>query len=357
MPASSPTITVNVISRPANGFETPSTTQLQMAPGQSAIADFNHDGIPDVAVLGGSAGLAILIGNGDGTFKAPAYYPTPGHNASMLVAGDFNGDGYSDVALVEGGSQNFQVANLMPMMNNGDGTFTFNSGTIVLLPLTAAGIAAGDYNGDGKTDLCVIDRNDSIASFFKGSSTGLVLDGRLQIDPAGKGLLPSAVAFGDFDGDGKLDLALAGRSLDGVGVTSILRFLHGDGAGHFGAFADEADQTIDGGWGVPYAIGTGDLNGDRVDDVSSPGSPAIPSSALRKASTFSTATDQQLKSIRIWSMGSTERGRGRFGDRCRRRRQQRHGLLAERERRYYVRSSRRQFQAADAASRVWRRSE
>ena len=67
------------------------------------MADFNGDGIPDLAVANyGSGTVIVLLGNGDGTLQAAQSYAAGGYGASCVVAGDFNGDGFLDLAVTNG---------------------------------------------------------------------------------------------------------------------------------------------------------------------------------------------------------------------------------------------------------------
>jgi len=82
-----------------------------------AIADFNGDGIPDLVVANapcatgcdGHSSISVLLGNGNGTFQAPARFPVHGEDALQLAVADFNGDGKPDVATVNADSQNVSV--------------------------------------------------------------------------------------------------------------------------------------------------------------------------------------------------------------------------------------------------------
>jgi hypothetical protein len=127
------------------------TVTSPTVPGSNLVveADFNGDGIPDLAVTSsGSKSISILIGNGDGTFTAT---PTPGTGdfPAFMTVGDFNGDGIPDLAVV-----GFQKNLLTILLGNGDGTFSVvPSSPSVGGTLTS--IAAGDFNGDGIPDLIV----------------------------------------------------------------------------------------------------------------------------------------------------------------------------------------------------------
>lgn len=118
------------------------------------VADFNRDGILDLAVANYGAdvtnAVTVLLGNGDGTFKTPAYYNAPGMNFRSLLVGDFNGDGFADLAAV-----GFWHGTLDYLLGKGDGTFA--DGVVIPsnLPLGSGYGALADFNGDGLPDLAV----------------------------------------------------------------------------------------------------------------------------------------------------------------------------------------------------------
>ena len=122
-------------------------------PASVAVGDFNDDGVLDLAVpLAGSdsalSGLvAVLLGNGDGSFQAARSFVT-GRWPLSIAVGDFNGDGLQDLAVANLGSVDISV-----LLGNGDGTFqgaqTFWAESA---PLS---VVVGDFNGDGLPDLAV----------------------------------------------------------------------------------------------------------------------------------------------------------------------------------------------------------
>ena len=120
------------------------------------VADFNRDGIEDLVVaiaLNGSR-TAILIGNGDGTFRPPLILTDPNINVPQYQAvADFNGDGFLDLAL----SMGVGIQGLMNIRNgNGDGTFQEPVVYLTPPPGSSAGgsaIVSADLNGDGKADI------------------------------------------------------------------------------------------------------------------------------------------------------------------------------------------------------------
>jgi hypothetical protein len=123
-----------------------------------AVADFNGDGRTDLAVEGtgpdGNWAVAILLGNGNGTFGPPEFVQTglTGTGVQLgyeLVAGDFNGDGRADLALEEFLPSGSSAVVILP----GNGSGTFGPPQLINTGLTVGGIAAVDLQGDGRTEL------------------------------------------------------------------------------------------------------------------------------------------------------------------------------------------------------------
>ena len=135
--------------------------------GEVAVADFNGDGKPDLAIADGKSLISILLGNGDGTFQAPTTY-TVGAEPNFVVIADFNGDGKLDLATAI--YKDTALNNVAILLGNGDGTFQppmyYSAGKGALC------LAAGDLNHDGKTDLAVANILGNNVSILLGNGDG-----------------------------------------------------------------------------------------------------------------------------------------------------------------------------------------
>ncbi len=226
-------------------------------PNAVATGDFNGDGIPDLAVANYGDGknpstVTVLLGHGDGTFTATAVSPAVGIDPTYIAVGDFNGDGKADLVVSNSG---VEVAGVWPngtvtvLLGNGDGTFTPAAS-----PTTgkqAQSIAVGDFNGDGKLDMAIVNGQSDTLTILLGNGDGTFT--AAASPAAGNG--PYGIATGDFNGDGKLDLATPDFGSNSVTV------LLGNGDGTFTAAPSPATGT------QPNRVVIADFNGDGKADM------------------------------------------------------------------------------------------
>lgn len=252
----------------------PYTSNSGQTPGNVYSVDLNNDGITDLVqdTGEGKAGFTVSLGNGDGTFKAPVLYSEPsgvGLGTAPLVLADFNNDGKVDVAAVQ---PNNQIA---VFLGNGDGTFQSPKLSSITLPsgwiFGSGGAAVGDFNGDGKEDIVAWTDNYQSGTGTNNGVTALYV---LQGDGAGGFSTPRLVLngpqwstdfhvfVGDFDADGKADLAVDPYTSNSEGnvQTTTVHVLYGNGDFTF----DDTTPLIENGdtW-----ISVGDLNSDGLTDI------------------------------------------------------------------------------------------
>ncbi|HRJ49600.1 MAG TPA: FG-GAP-like repeat-containing protein, partial [Phycisphaerales bacterium] len=213
------------------------------------VADFNADGRLDAAVINNAAGtVAILLGNGDGTFASPVVHPTgagpqglavgdlDGNQTIDLVVANFTGDTcsifindgqgvmtlaatlstgdgsqYPVLADLEGdGDLDLIVTNaaartVAMFRNNGDATFV--AGPVISFAAPPVGIDAGDLNGDGRIDLAITANGDPLVKVFVQNP-----DGTFTLSTHSVVAAPGNPILRDLDADGKLDLLALQRT-------------------------------------------------------------------------------------------------------------------------------------------------
>ncbi len=283
------------------------------APGCVEISDLNNDNLPDLVVTNeGDSSVSILLGKGKSEFEEAKGSPfSAGYGVNDVALGDINNDGNTDLAFA-----NHERKYVTVLFGNGQGGFTAASKSpfpVEVIPHTH-GIAAGDFNSDGRLDL-VTDSwgNDEIevlfgdiingfktpGTFFKvgkhpyqrlraadinhddnadivttnleGNNTTILLgNGKGNFkeatgSPFPCGDAPFGVAIGDVNADGKPDLAIINSpasTTDRTGKNGLTVLL-GDGTGKFATMKGSPFYAGK----IPNRVAIGDVNGDGVNDI------------------------------------------------------------------------------------------
>ncbi len=232
------------------------------------LADVNGDGKPDIITSNADGTISVLLNKGTGTFGTASVISSVAalnpHGNSLAIA-DFTGNGIADIAVATYGLQ----SNVYVLLGNGDGTFQAPI-TVVAAPYTYA-LAAGDFNKDGKMDLlvtlqgaCYSGSGYAAYEFLEGNGDGTFAAG--PVNCLGGGNYPMYPAVADLNGDGKLDAfipLLQSESTSELGPA----LLEGNGDGTFTriGYSNSIGQFYTG-QGNPTAV-IADFNGDGMPDI------------------------------------------------------------------------------------------
>jgi uncharacterized repeat protein (TIGR01451 family) len=253
-------------------------TSFATEDGHLAVADFNGDGIADLAIGHSSTGsVAVLLGKGDGTFELPVEYPVSGTTLNLMIAaGDVNQDGKTDlIAVISSASTGNFDNQVSVLLGNGDGTFVLPVSSVqdpVETSSASGSFALGDLNDDGVPDI-VIQNGFSYAS-YRCSLTILLGNGDGTFRPPARYLCSNTVIAGsqyqtaasgspvglviaDFNGDGSADIAALFQS-----NTGFIQLFPGNGDGTLQPASVYNYASLN----DPSTLSAADLNGDgRVD--------------------------------------------------------------------------------------------
>jgi hypothetical protein len=267
-------------------------------------ADFNKDGKIDLAVAndqsssGSNQGsISVLIGNGDGTFQPALNYPLVNFIPVAMVCADFNRDGVVDVALA---GYNADVGEVDILLGNGDGTFIQGS-TSTYGDYIPHSIAVGDFNGDGELDLAVtfFISNVSESGYYYRILFG---DGNGGFNPGPftGGVVGTPLTVADLNGDGKLDLAISYTSTFRE-VYSVVYVLLGNGDGTFGP-----PVAFRIGYMYSNQVIPSDLNGDVKLDLASAGHWGVSALLGNGDGTFQSPATINLYPSMIYSLSAAD---------------------------------------------------
>ena len=216
------------------------------------VADFNNDGRLDIAVANYyTSNVGILLGYGNGKFANQVIFLLgPDDGPMWLTVGDFNGDNQLDIA-----TANYQRSTVSILRGHGNGSFasvrTYSAGAGSL----PSCISIGDFNNDNKSDIAVVNYGLNSVVVLFGLGDGSFLLG--SVYSTGTGSSPVALVNGDFNKDGRLDIAVANYKLSTIGV--FLGHKSQPFAGVEEHFVNPRTE--------PHSVALGDFNNDSWLDI------------------------------------------------------------------------------------------
>ncbi len=249
-----------------------------------AVADFNRDGKPDLVVLNhptsSTASVLVLLGNGDGTFRAPLLLTGAGSTSTAIAAGDLDGDGNPDVvalsATTETNSGGNTIANnhLTILYGNGAGTFTRTQTLdhIGHVPESYEGgynvnhISVADLNGDNRADIafteCCGGADVELGAFGYVRNNG---GGSFTNVDLGTFAIANDLSLSDINQDGYLDYLLPyfGCHTPCYGTDIVYNPAHG--TSHTAFLPDAYPFPSD--YSAPYSAAAADFDNDGRKDV------------------------------------------------------------------------------------------
>jgi hypothetical protein len=245
-------------------FQAPILNTSLSQPGESnalAVADVNGDGKPDLIVAAccatnGDFEAAVMLGNGNGTFKSPVLYDLGGNQVVSIAAADVNGDGTPDIVSANWGNAS-KEATVTVLLGNGDGTFQPPIASAA--PVDPGCLTIADVNNDGIPDALICSENTVAVLLGNGNGTFQSFSNTNY----STGFCTPAVAVGDFSGDGFLDMAAPNLGPDYCAFGGLAAVLLGNGNG---TFQPEVEYPANSNAGVG-GVAVADVNGDGKLDL------------------------------------------------------------------------------------------
>ncbi len=223
-------------------------------------ADFNNDGKQDFAIIGpgfqgqiagGGGAVEVALGDGNGGFTRKSISNFGLAIPTAITSADFNNDGKLDLAVTQPSNGRVSI-----LLNDGTGGFPTNTASVpfAFVGFQPSALKAADINNDSKVDLIVIRASTNSYVVMLALGDGAFTDiggGQLQ----GNNSFNDDLAIGDFNADGKFDMAVVRSG------SSIVNVLSGNGTSQFSNYATVSIP------GTPISVVVKDLSGDGKDDI------------------------------------------------------------------------------------------
>ena len=256
-----------------------------------SIGDFNGDGKPDLAIANyDSNTVSVLLNTTAPGATTPSYANqatfATGSSPNSVSIGDFNGDGKLDLSIANSTSNSVSV--LLNTTAPGAPTPTYANQTMFATGSLPKSVSIGDFNGDGKPDLAIANStSNSVSVLLNTTDSGAPTPSYASQTTFATGTFPVSVSIGDFNGDGKPDLAIANRDSNSV---SVLLNTTAPGA-TTPSYANQATFAT----GIsPNSVSIGDFNGDGKPDLAIVNSTSNSVSVLLNATTPGNLTVSSL---------------------------------------------------------------
>jgi len=240
--------TVQVLDGNGDGtFGTAATYNVGRHPYAIASADLNHDGHPDLVTANEADGtITVLLNNGTGGFtQAPGSPITVGTQPTGVAIKDLNDDGIPDIAVANYGSNTISI-----LIGKGDGTFTPAATPTLPTGTGPYNVVIGDFQGNGKQDIACTNKGSANMEVYLGNGDGTFQSPTTYATNA----MPTSIVTSDFNRDGNLDIAVGNSTANNISL-----FL-GNGSGGFTA---STVQTLN----FPVSMAVADMNGDGIPDI------------------------------------------------------------------------------------------
>ena len=237
-------------------------------------ADFNEDGFPDVAYSGARSsnltqpGFEVMLGSSHGALGAPTFVPVAPVGCygwtEWIATGDVNGDGKADIVATVANNSSSGCPNNQVAVLTGLGTGKFSTKPVYYSTGSTAqsyDVFLEDLNGDGKPDI-VTSNADGTISILLNKGKGIYGTANLITSVAALSPHLNSLAFADFNGDGKLDIAAASYYPGSYSGNVYILLGNGDGTFQAPITTAAAPEYV-----YTNTLAAGDFNNDGKTDL------------------------------------------------------------------------------------------